>query len=274
MRRMLKDPAAVLGLILALVVVVAGLAAPLLAPASPYVQDLESRLSPPGEETLLGSDQFGRDITSRILWGARISLKVGVMASVISLLIGSLLGLLAGYFGGWLDSLIMRFTDVIMGFPALLFMIAIMAAVEPSLEAAMVAIGLVSWPSMARLMRSTVLTVRHQDYILAARALGLPHRAIILRHVLPNCLSPVIVAFSMGIAGAIMAEASLSFLGLGAQPPEPSWGSMINDGKDYLRVAPWLSLAPGGAIALAVLGFNLLGEGLRDALDPKYQRTS
>jgi ABC-type dipeptide/oligopeptide/nickel transport system permease subunit len=196
-------------------------------------------------------------------------LKVGIIASSISLLIGAILGLIAGFFRGWTETIIMRFTDVMFGFPALLFMIGITAAVpRPSIEVAMLAIGLVSWPGMARIMRSQVLTIVEQEYVTAARSLGYSQLRIIMRHVLPNSLAPVIVAFTMSIAGAVMAEASLSFIGLGAQPPEPSWGSMIAFGRMHLRGEWWISVFPGLAVAVMVIGFNLFGEGLRDALDP------
>lgn len=219
----------------------------------------------------LGTDNFGRDILTRIIYGARISIEVGFIASTLSLLIGTMLGLLAGYYGRWVDTIIMRLTDIMFGFPALLFLIGITAAFEPSLTVVFFAIGFVSWPSMARVVRGQVLSVKELEYVQAAQVLGLNDLRILFRHILPNCLAPVIVAYTMGIAGAIMAEASLSFLGLGAQPPTPSWGAMINYGKDFLRVAPWMSIYPGIAIAITVLGFNLLGDGLRDALDPKMK---
>ncbi len=265
---MFRDPLVWIGVIIILALIGGALLAPLFP--SPVVQNLGQRLAPAGSSGFfLGSDQFGRDILARILTGARVSLKAGVLASSISLTIGLILGVVAGYFGKWADTVIMRFTDIMLGFPVLLFLIAVTAVVKPGLNSAMIAIGCVSWPPMARLIRAQVLALRSREFIQAAQGLGLRHAAVIVRHILPNCLAPVIVTFTLGISGAIMAEASLSFLGLGVQPPQPSWGAMINEGKDFLRVAPWISIYPGIAIALAVLGFNLLGEGLRDALDVK-----
>ncbi|HJL74400.1 MAG TPA: ABC transporter permease [Candidatus Marinimicrobia bacterium] len=217
----------------------------------------------------LGTDQFGRDILSRIIYGARISLMVGFSASIVALVIGVFLGALAGINGGITDTIIMRFTDVMFGFPTLLFLIGITAALEPNLNVVFLAVGLVTWPGMARLVRGQVLQLKEQEFIQSAKALGLNKAAILWRHIFPNSLAPIIVTFTLGIAGAIMAEASLSFLGLGAQPPTPSWGAMINSSKDFLRIAPWSSLAPGTAIAVAVLGFNILGDSVRDILDPK-----
>ena len=269
MRQLKKNRLAMFGLFLVVLLVFVGVFAPWVAPYDPYKADLDISLQPPSGAHWLGTDEEGRDILSRIIFGARISLKVGIIASSISLMIGAFLGLIAGYFRGWLGSVIMRFTDVMFGFPALLFMIGITAAVpRPSIEVAMLAIGLVSWPAMARIMRSQVLTVVEKEYIAAARSLGYSKARIILRHVLPNSLAPVIVAFTMSIAGAVMAEASLSFIGLGAQPPEPSWGSMIAFGRTHLRGEWWISVFPGLAVAVMVIGFNLFGEGLRDALDP------
>ena len=237
------------------------------------IQSLDNRLLSSGESNhLLGTDHFGRDILLRIIVGAGVSLKVGLLASSISLLLGILLGLIAGYFGKWVDTLIMRFTDIMMAFPVLLFLIAISATFEPGINTAMIAIGAVSWPPMARLMRSQVLMLKSRDFISSAEALGFSHPHILFFHILPNCLAPIIVTFTLGISGAIMAEASLSFLGLGVQPPTPSWGSMINEGKDFLRIAPGISVFPGIAIAITVLAFNLVGEGLRDALDVKLEK--
>lgn len=237
------------------------------------IQNLDDRLLSPGESNhLLGTDHFGRDILQRIIVGAGVSIKVGLLASSISLLLGILLGLIAGYFGKWVDTLIMRFTDIMMAFPVLLFLIAISATFEPGINTAMIAIGAVSWPPMARLMRGQVLMLKSRDFISSAEALGFSHPRILFFHILPNCLAPIIVTFTLGISGAIMAEASLSFLGLGVQPPTASWGSMINEGKDFLRITPGISVYPGIAIAITVLAFNLVGEGLRDALDVKLEK--
>ncbi|NQU68042.1 MAG: ABC transporter permease [Candidatus Marinimicrobia bacterium] len=269
-KRWIREPFVITGVFMVIGLCLAAALAPLFA--SPTAQNLSARLSDPGAGLfLLGSDHFGRDLLARIVWGARISLRVGIIASSISLVIGVLLGTIAGYFGGKIDSLIMRLTDVMMGFPPLLFLIAIAAAFEPGINTAMLAIGLVSWPSMARLTRGQVMTIMSREYVLAGTAMGYSHIRLMANHVLPNCIAPLLVAFSLGISGAIMAEASLSFLGLGVQPPDASWGVMINEGKDFLRVAPWISIFPGIAIALAVLGFNLLGEGLRDALDVRSE---
>ena len=237
------------------------------------IQNLDHRLLPSDKSNhLLGTDHFGRDILLRIIVGAGISLKVGLLASTISLFLGIILGLVAGYFGRWVDTLIMRFTDIMMAFPVLLFLIAISATFEPGINTAMIAIGAVSWPPMARLMRSQVLMLKSREFITSAEALGFSHPRILFFHILPNCLAPIIVTFTLGISGAIMVEASLSFLGLGVQPPTPSWGSMINEGKDFLRIAPGISVYPGIAIAITVLAFNLVGEGLRDALDVKLEK--
>ena len=218
---------------------------------------------------ILGSDQFGRDVLSRIIYGARVSLSVGICASTLSLLIGVLLGGVAGFFGGHVESFIMRLTDIMFGFPVLLFLIAITTVFEPSLMVVFIAIGVVTWPGIARLVRGQVLSIKSQEYVLAARTLGLGSGRVLWNHVFPNCMSPVIVAYTLGVGSAILAEASLSFLGLGAQPPTASWGSMINLGKDFIRTAPWISVAPGAVIAFTVLSFNLVGDNIRDYLDPK-----
>ena len=260
------------GAALVAMVLLVALLAPWLAPYDPYTGDLRGAyLLPPGGAHLLGTDSQGRDVLSRVLYGARISILVGVISQVVALALGVTLGLVAGYYGRWVDALIMRLADVTLAFPTLLLLIAVAAAVRPSLPLTFVLIGVVGWAGMARLVRGQVLVLRGAEYVQASRALGAPDGRILLRHLLPNVQAQVIVAATLGIAGAMMAEAALSFLGLGAQPPTPSWGAMVNDGRDLLRVAPWVSFAPGLAIGLAVLGFNLVGDGLREAYDPRLK---
>ena len=208
---------------------------------------------------------------TRVIYGARISLAVGVISQVVASLLGVTLGLVSGYYGRRVDAVVMRLADVTLAFPTLLLLIAVAAAVNPSLPVVFVVIGVVGWAAMARLVRGQVLVLKGAEYVLAARALGAKDRRILFRHLLPNVRAQVIVAATLGMAGAIMAEAALSFVGLGAQPPTPSWGSMVSDGRDLLRVAPWVSFAPGIAIGLAVLGFNLVGDTLREAYDPKLR---
>ena len=243
------------------------LGAPWLAPGDPPRGDLGAALRSPSAVYPLGTDAQGRDVLSRVLFGARLSLAVGLASQVIALAAGLALGLTAGFYGRWIDAVVMRVADVTLAFPSLLLLIAVAAAVRPSLPVVCVVIGLVGWAGMARLVRGQVLVARGLDYVQAARALGASDARLVARHVLPNILGPVIVAATLGVGGAIMAEAALSFVGLGAQPPTPSWGAMIAEGRDLLRVAPWVSLFPGLAIGATVLGVNLLGDGLRDALD-------
>ena len=258
------------GVGLVALVVLAGLLAPWLAPFDPITGDLRTAyLLGPGGRYLLGTDAQGRDVLSRVLYGARLSLSVGLISQAVAATLGVTLGLLSGYYGRWVDALVMRLADVTLAFPTLLLLIAVAAAVSPSLPMVFVVIGAVGWAGMARLVRSQVLVLKGSEYVLAARALGAPDQRVLLRHLLPNVRNQVIIAATLGIAGAIMAEAALSFVGLGAQPPTPSWGAMVADGRDLLRVAPWVSFAPGLAIGLAVLGFNLVGDGLREALDPR-----
>jgi ABC-type dipeptide/oligopeptide/nickel transport system permease subunit len=258
------------GLVVALLVVL-GIAGPWIAPHDPLIQDLGKSLEGPSAEHWFGTDSFGRDILSRVLYGARISLLVGVASQGIAFALGVLLGIVSGYYGGRVDSVVMRVADVTLAFPTLLLLIAITAAFRPSLVVVFVAIGVVGWAGLARLVRAQALVVRELDFVQAARALGLSDTRLIGRHVLPNCLAPAVVAVTLGMASAILLEAALSFIGLGAQPPTPSWGSMISDGRDFLRTAPWISVFPGLAIGLVVLGFNLFGDGLRDAMDPRLR---
>lgn len=261
-----------LGLALIVLVVTGAVAAPLVAPHDPFVGDLAGAyLEAPGGEYLLGTDTQGRDVLSRVLYGARLSLAVGVISQTVAILLGVTLGLVAGYYGRWVDALVMRLADITLAFPTLLLLIAVAAAVQPSLPVIFVVIGAVGWAAMARIVRSQVLALRDTEFVVAAEALGARDRHILLRHLLPNVQAQVIIAATLGIGGAIMAEAALSFVGLGAQPPTPSWGAMVADGRDLLRVAPWVSFAPGIAIGLAVLGFNVVGEVLREVYDPRLR---
>jgi peptide/nickel transport system permease protein/oligopeptide transport system permease protein len=271
-RRLLAHPAGRVGLALVLIVVLAGLLAPLISRYDPYAIDMDNALRPPDVAHPFGTDAFGRDVLTRVMYGARFSLQVGVVSRLIALVIGTILGLLAGYYGRRTDRWVMRLADVTLAYPGLLLLIAVMAAVGPSKAALFVALGVVGWAGVARLVRAQVLTIKEREYVLAIRSLGASNTTVIVRHVLPNVLTPIIVIFSMGLGASIMAESSLSFLGLGAQPPTASWGSMISSGIDYLRVAPWLSLAPGIVVTLTVLGFNLLGDALRDLSDPRLGR--
>lgn len=265
--RLLRDRSALIGLSIVTALTLAALAAPWLAPGDPVRGSLSESLRAPSAGFPLGTDVQGRDILTRVLFGARISLAVGIVSQSVASLLGVVLGLLAGYYGRWVDALLMRLADVTLAFPSLLLLIAIAAAVTPSLPLVFVVIGIVGWAGMARLVRGQVLSLRGLDYVQAARALGARDTRVLSRHVLPGVLAPVTVAATLGVGGAIMAEAALSFVGLGAQPPTPSWGAMVADGRDLLRVAPWVSLVPGLAIGLTVLGMNLLGDGLRDALE-------
>ncbi len=269
LRRLAAHRGGATGAVLVALVVLAGVFAPLLTPYQPDQIRMEEALEPPSASHVLGTDVFGRDVATRLLYGARFSLQVSVLSRLIAIAIGTFLGLLAGYFGGRLDTVVMRLADVTLAYPGLLLLIAVVAAVGPSMAALFIALGIVGWAGVARLVRAQVLSLKEREFILAVRSLGMSHARIIGRHLLPNVVTQLIVIFSMGLGAAIMAESSMSFLGLGAQPPTASWGNMISGGLDYLRVAPWLSLSPGIVITLTVLGFNLLGDALRDVLDPK-----
>lgn len=259
-------------IVIILLVVLSAIFAPLIAPYNPEQVDFAAALSGPSLDHWFGTDNLGRDTFSRVVYGARVSLQVGVIAVGIALLIGTLLGLIAGYLRvGLIDSIIMRFMDALLAFPTLVLALAITAALGPSLTNVMIAVGVLGIPAYARLVRGQVLTVGRREYVEAARALGVPGARIVWRHILPNITAPLIVQASIGVAFAILAEASLSFLGLGVQPPTPSWGSMLAVGKDWLDRAAWMAVAPGLAIFMTVLAFNFLGDGIRDALDPHLQ---
>ncbi len=245
--------------------------APFIAPYDPRTLHLQDILMPPSKEFWLGTDALGRDVFSRLVYGARVSLWVGFVSVGISVSIGLVLGLLAGTFSGLVDECIMRFVDIMLCFPSFFLILAVIAFLEPSLITIMVVIGLTSWMGVTRLVRAEVLSLRERDFIAAARLAGISTRRLIFVHILPNALAPVLVSATLGIAGAILVESSLSFLGLGVQAPNPSWGNMLLEGKDVLEIAPWMSVVPGLAILCTVLGYNLLGEALRDKLDPRLQ---
>ncbi len=260
-----------LGLCLVLTMSLAALLAPWIAPYDPATLHLDSILLPPCEAFPLGTDQLGRDVFSRLLYGGRISLWVGFVAVGISVSIGLILGLISGYFGGITDEAIMRGVDIMLCFPSFFLILAVIAFLEPSLSNIMIVIGFTSWMGVARLVRAETLSLRQRDFIAAAKLNGASSTRILSVHILPNAISPVLVSATLGIAGAILVESSLSFLGLGVQPPTASWGNMLLDGKNVLEIAPWLSLYPGLAILITVLGYNLLGESLRDVLDPRLR---
>lgn len=262
-------PIPLLGALIVSGLVVVAILAPLLAPFDPIKQDLYSRLQPPSTTHLMGTDDFGRDILSRVLYGSRISLRIGLICISIALTAGTTLGLIAGYRGGLADTLIMRLVDVMLAFPSILLAIAIVAVIGPGIDNVMIAVSIVLVPQFARLVRAQVLTLRELAYVEAARALGSSDTRIVLLSILPNCVAPLIVQTSLSLATAILDAAGLSFLGLGAQPPTPEWGAMLNSGRELLLKAPWVMSFPGLAIFFVALGLNLFGDGLRDALDPR-----
>jgi ABC-type dipeptide/oligopeptide/nickel transport system permease subunit len=259
----------VVGLIVVLLLSVVAVLSPSISPFDPAKQDFSSLLQNPGRGHLLGTDELGRDTLTRVMYGARISLSAGLVSVALALLAGTLLGLVAGFVGGWLDELIGRVIDALLAFPFLILAISLAAILGPSLQNTMLAIAIVTTPAFARVTRAQVLAQRELDYVQAAGALGAGSWRTLLRHILPNISGALIVQTSLAIAEAVLAESTLSFLGLGVQPPTPSWGSMLNTARGYLQTAPWLALAPGVIIFITVLAFNLLGDGLRDALDPR-----
>jgi peptide/nickel transport system permease protein len=272
LRRLRRDRMAVAGAAFLILVALISLLAPVLAPHDPIETNLSQRLVPIGTPGyLLGADELGRDILSRLIWGGRISLVVGFGAVMVAMLLGVIVGLLAGYFGGWVDSLFMRLIDILMAFPAILLAITIVASLGPGLRNAMLAVAIVGVPYYARIVRGSVLSLREHEYIQAARVIGASNLRIILRHLFPNTLAPLIVAATLDVGWFIMIAAGLSFLGLGAQPPTAEWGVMLSTGRQFIRNAPHLSILPGSAIFLVVLAINFLGDGLRDALDPRLR---
>lgn len=272
LRRFRRNKTASIGAAICIILALVAVSAPVTAPYDPIKQSFRDQLKPPSLLHLLGTDEFGRDVFSRILHGARLALLVGFVAVSIALVAGVALGVVSGYFGGWIDNIIMRVMDVLLAFPYILLAIGIMAILGPSLVNVMIAIGIVSVPEYARVVRSSVLVVKGEDFIEAARAVGADDRWIIFRHVLRNCLGPVIVQATLSVGRAVINAAGLSFLGLGAQPPAPEWGSMLNAGRPYMFDAPWITAFPGIAILVTVLGFNLLGDGLNETLDPRLRQ--
>jgi len=270
-RRLLKNRLALAGTFFITLLIMIAVLAPWLSPRDPLQQDLLSRLQSPSRVHFFGTDDLGRDVFSRVLYGTRVSLTVGILAVLISVLVGTSIGLLSGYLGGWWDGVLMRSVDVLLCFPVIFLILMAVAFLEPSINNVMIIIGLTSWMGLSRLVRGEVLSLKERDFIQAAKALGVPSRRILIVHLLPNAISPIVVSATLGVGGAILTEAALSFLGLGVQPPMPSWGNILTVGKDYMHIAWWLSIFPGLAILVTVLAFNLLGEGLRDVLDPRLE---
>lgn len=268
---LLKNRLSVFGLIVLALVVIAAIGGEALAPYNPEQVDVPNRLLPPSTEHFFGTDELGRDVFSRVLVAARVSLQVGFIAVGISLTLGVLIGLVAGFYSGATDAVLMRFTDSLFAFPAILLAIALLGALGPGIFSAMVAIGIVFTPIFARIARASTLTVKGEVFVRAARSIGASNLRIIRRHILPNILAPIIVQTSLSLAFAILAEAALSFLGVGVQPPDPAWGRMLAEGRDFIRQAPWMGIFPGLAIFLTVMAFNFVGDGLRDALDPRQK---
>ncbi len=272
--RFRKNQLAVAGGVVIVVLGAVALLAPWIAPFDPSVIDRKHILEAPSSTHIFGTDDLGRDVLSRAIYGARISLAVGFVAVGIATVIGIVVGALAGYYGGWTDRVIMRFVDVMLAIPTFFLILAVIAFLEPSIWNIMAVIGATSWMSVARLVRAEFLSLKEREFVLAARSVGASDLRIILRHILPNAMAPVIVSAVLGIAAAVLVESALSFLGIGVQPPTPSWGNMLTAGKDNIEIAWWLSVFPGLAILVTALGYNLLGDGLRDALDPRLRERS
>ena len=269
--KVFRNKAALAGLLTILFFIFIAVFAEFIAPYSPYEQNLADRLQPPSKSHLLGTDDLGRDILSRIIYGARISLAIGLISVALALGIGVSAGLVSAYYGGIVDTLLMRLFDVMLAFPTILLAMAIMAVLGPDLENAMIAVGIVNIPTFARIVRASALIVKEQEYVMAAQALGQSNSKIIFRHILPNIVGPITVQVTLSYGGSILNAAGLGFLGMGAQPPTPEWGAMLSQARSFIISAPWTVTFPGIAIFLSVLGFNILGDGLRDFLDPRLR---
>ncbi len=274
LKRISRHHLAVVGLIILIPMFLCAIFAPFFAPHDPYEPDLKNVLSAPSLAHPFGTDTLGRDVLSRVIYGTRVSLLVGFVSVGIAIFIGIIIGALSGYYGGIIDEAIMRFVDLMMCFPTFFLILAVIALLEPNILNIMIVIGLTGWMSISRLVRAEILSIKGKEYVMAAKAQGFSEARIIFGHVLPNALSPVYVVATLGVGGAILTESALSFLGIGVQPPTPSWGNILTMAKDNIEVAWWLSLYPGLAIFLTVMGYNLLGEGLRDVFDPRrhYQQ--
>jgi len=267
--KFLRDRLAIIGAMIVFTLFIVAIFAPVIAPHDPAEINTKNLLDPPSLEHLCGTDDLGRDVFSRMVYGARISLTVGFVAIGIATIIGLLIGAVAGYFGGWIDDILMRLVDLMLTIPTFFLILAVIAFLEPNIYNIMTVIGLTGWMSVARLVRAEFLGLKERDFVMAAKAIGVSDMAIIWRHIMPNAMAPVLVSATLGVAGAILTESALSFLGIGVQPPTPSWGNILTLGKDNIEFAWWLSAFPGMAILITVMGYNLLGEGIRDALDPR-----
>jgi peptide/nickel transport system permease protein len=270
--RLFRDKLAIAGLAIVLAFFALSILTPYLAPYDPSAIDVNDILAPPSHAHIFGTDELGRDVFTRMLYGAGISLKVGFVAVGIAVLIGAFLGAISGYYGGLVDIVIMRFVDIMLCFPSFFLILAVIAFMEPSIFNIMAVIGLTSWMGITRLVRAEFLSLKERDFVLAEKAIGASHTRIIFLHILPNAMAPVLVSATLGIAAAVLTESALSFLGIGVQPPSPSWGNMLTQGQNVLGIAWWLSFFPGMAILITVLGYNLLGEGIRDAIDPRLRQ--
>ncbi len=270
-RKLINNKFAVIGLMVILLLIIVALFAPIISPYTPSQQNVFERLQAPSLNHFFGTDDLGRDVFTRMIFGARISLAVGFISVFIILVIGTFLGIISGYYGGKIDYIIMRFTDIVLCFPTFFLIILVIAFIEPNIYNVMIVIGVTSWPGLARLIRAEVLSLKEREFILVSKMMAISNIKIFFVHILPNIISPLMVYSSLAIGGAILTESALSFLGLGVQPPMPSWGQILTSGKDYIYMAWWLSLFPGIAILVTVLAFNLVGEAIRDIFDPKEE---